>query len=286
MTAAIKFASLLLLLAIPGWVGAQTPLFESFDSYAFGDRIAASDPENWSTWNALPGTTEDAFITDTLSFSTPHSIRFFQVEGHPFTGGPTDVLLGLGNKIAGQYVLSWKMYVPTGKGAYIELLHGADVPSAAPAMVIAFPTWVDNDNIDLWAAGSKYDGHYPHDVWFTVTMGFDLDARIATLSINNTLIASWAFDTMPSGLASVNQLGAIRFLASSGSFLTLGEYYIDDISYMEGSVGIEEVKTIRITMAPNPTSGSALFSVDEPLPNALTPAPRSPRPQPLATRSR
>ena len=76
---------------------------------------------------------------------------------------------------------------------------------------------------------------------------------------------------MPSGIPAPNVLGSLRFIASSGSDFFIGEYYVDDITYTEGYVGISELHSsipAPLTVAPNPTATSALFSIDTSLQNA------------------
>ena len=114
------------------------PIFsENFDSLHTGARIAVSEPLHWRTWSGATGTNEDAPVTNTLSFSPPNSLAFLQQIGG-YQGGPEDQVLLLGYHLSGSYTLTWKMYVPTGRGAFMVLMHGEDIPSAEPAAVITF----------------------------------------------------------------------------------------------------------------------------------------------------
>lgn len=260
--------ALLPLVLMPCSLFGQVIFSENFDSLQVGDRIAASDPLHWRTWSGATGTNEDAPVTDTLAFSPPNSLAFLQTI-LTFEGGPEDQVLLLGYHLWGSYVLRWMMYVPEGKGANFELLHGEDVPSAAPAAVVSLSPLSDN-SMGCYAAGSLFMGYYPHNVWFPVSMSIDLDARTASLTVNDTLIGSWDFDTMPSGTSAPNILGALRFKGASGWDISIGQYYIDDIVFQEGTVGIHEREVTRsLAMAPNPTAGGTVLSMNVPVANAL-----------------
>ena len=263
--------ALLPLVLLPCSLYGQIIFSENFDSLQAGDRIAASDPMHWRTWSGATGTEEDAPVTDTLAYSPPNSLAFVQqVPG--YQGGPEDQVLLLGYHIWGTYALSWRMYVPTGRGAFMVLMHGEDVPSAEPAAVITF---APNSNPGLNpvycdAGGNHMSGYYyPQNTWFTVTLVVDLDARTALFRVNNNLVGSWDFDTMPNGSSAPNILGSLRLTSGSGYEGSIGQYYMDDILFQEGTVGIHEVEGARLlSMAPNPTSESTVLSMEAPVANA------------------
>ncbi|MBZ0207797.1 MAG: T9SS type A sorting domain-containing protein [Flavobacteriales bacterium] len=258
---------LLLLAFVPASLLGQVIFSENFDSLQAGDRIAASDPVHWRTVSGVAGTNEDASVTDTLSNSPNNSLEFVQMI-QDIDGGPVDEVLLLGYHVWGSYVLSWRMFVPTQRGAILMLVHGEDVASDAPAAVITFtPSTMNTVTCD--ANGATYTGNYPHNTWFTVTLGFDLDDRTASFLVNNSLVCSWNFDTMPSGLPAPNVLGSLRFKAASGWLFTLGQYYIDDILFQEGTVGIHELEAARpLAIVPNPSAGATVFSANEQLTQA------------------
>lgn len=77
--------------------------FEDFESFNVGDHIAQVNPDWWRTWGDSPGTAEDAVISDEQSLSGTKSLKFT---------GDNDNLVKLGNKIAGEYELSWNVFIP------------------------------------------------------------------------------------------------------------------------------------------------------------------------------
>jgi|GEM_PF-843814 hypothetical protein len=249
-------------------VQAQSNYSDNFDSYGTGTRMAVNVPGQWQPWSTQPGSTQDVPVTTAYSHSSPNSLAFIQaIPG--YQGGPVDAVLQLGYHTTGAFVLHFSMYVVGDLGAFLELLHG-EGPSAAPAAIIYF-TPESLGEVDCQVDGGSLTGFYPHNTWFDVVFSFDLDAQLASLSVNNHFVGSWAFATMPSGTTTPNVLGSLRFIASSGYDGFAGEYYIDDLSYTEGYVGISEKDQLKpkpLTIAPNPTAGKALLSVEQPLQNA------------------
>lgn len=264
--------ALLPLLLIPCSLFGQVIFSENFDSLQAGDRIAGSNPAHWRTWSGALGTEEDAPVTNTMAYSPPNSLAFVQQIGG-YQGGPEDQVLLLGYHLWGSYTLRWKMYVPTGRGAFMVLMHGEDIPSAEPAAVITFyPTsFPGNNPVRCNAGGTQMTSDcYPQNAWFTVTLAFDLDARTASLTVNDSTLGPWNFDTMPNGSPSQNILGSLRLTSGSGIDVGIGQYYIDDIVFQEGTVGIGELALAKpLAMVPNPTAEKTLLSVNAPFGNAV-----------------
>ncbi len=262
--------ALLPLVLLPCSLFGQVIFSENFDSLQAGDRIAGSNPAHWRTWSGAVGTGEDAPITDTMAYSPPNSLAFVQQIGG-YQGGPEDQVLLLGYHLWGSYTLRWKMYVPTGRGAFMVLMHGEDIPSAEPAAVITFyPTsYPGNNPVHCNAGGSQLTSDcYPQNAWFTVTLAFDLDARTASLTVNDSTLGPWDFDTMPNGSPSQNILGSLRLTSGSGIEGGSGQYYMDDIIFQEGTVGIGELTIASVQplqIAPNPSAGQTVLSTGTPV---------------------
>jgi hypothetical protein len=258
---------LLLFAFLPLTLAAQVTYSQDFDGFQVGDKIAAADPVHWRTWSDPPGPTEDAPVTDSVSRSGPNSLSFIQTV-YADSSAPRDVVLLLGYHLTGQYVLRWSMYIHDDGGALITLLHTEDIPSAAPAAVLAFyPSGAASQGtMDFLADNEEFPGVYPRNAWFTVTLGVDLDASEATFSIDSTLVGTWAFNTMPSGTSAPNILGAVRFEAYCGSWFCPGRYHIDDVVFQTGTVGIPELEFRRpIIIVPNPSAVATVLSLDVPV---------------------
>lgn len=264
--------SLLPLILLPCSLFGQVIFSENFDNLQAGSRIAASDSVHWRTWSGAVGTEEDAPVTDTMAYSQPNSLAFVQQIGG-YQGGPEDQVLLLGYHLWGSYTLRWKMYVPTGRGAFMVLMHGENIPSAEPAAVITFyPTsFPGNNPVHCNAGGMQMASDcYPQNTWFTVTLAFDLDDRTASLTVNDSTLGPWDFDTMPNGSPSYNILGSLRLTSGSGIDVAIGQYYIDDIVFQEGTVGIGELmRSSPLAIAPNPTVGGTVISLEAPMTNGV-----------------
>ena len=211
---------------------AQTTLYsDNFDGYTAGADVSVANPVNWSVW---PGG-GDQVISTTYAHSGANSMGCVStVVG----GGPGDLLLLLGDKTAGSHLLSWWMYIPAGKGGYFNIQHTQDVttPSFAAEVILE-----DGGVISGMANNVALAGTYPQDTWFQVNLFIDLDNVTASFLIDLTPIATWPFDTETDGAAGPNQLGAIDFYSYGGGAPTIGEYYVDDVSYLHiSTIGIGE----------------------------------------------
>ncbi|MBK7298425.1 MAG: T9SS type A sorting domain-containing protein [Flavobacteriales bacterium] len=208
---------------------AQTVIYsDDFESYAAGDMVAATNPTNWAIWAGGA----DQVISTAFANSGTNSIACIATAA---AGGPGDLLLRLGDKTTGSYALPWNMYVPTGKGGYFNIQH-IEIPAAGSfaAEVIL----QDGGAISGMAAGDSITGTYPQDAWFSVAMAFDLTAMTAVIMVDGNMVSSFAFNTLTDGAAGPNQLGSIDFFSYGGGTPTVGEFYVDDVVYVDMSTDI------------------------------------------------
>ncbi|MFH1296970.1 MAG: T9SS type A sorting domain-containing protein [Bacteroidota bacterium] len=219
----------LLLLAIFIGFGsyAQTVLFEDdMESYDVGDYLAVENPEWYETWSNNPGSGEDAKVVDDFASSPSKSALVDE------TGGATDLLLLLGNKTAGQYEVTWWMYIETNYAGYYNIQH-FESPGIEWAMECYFNT---DGTIDLWVGGSTINGTYSKNTWFEVKHEIDIDADIIKLYIDGTLFYEWPFSYLSNGTAGTNQLGGIDFYAGAAG-ADNPKYYFDDVYYAQTGGG-------------------------------------------------
>ncbi|MBZ0205915.1 MAG: T9SS type A sorting domain-containing protein [Flavobacteriales bacterium] len=227
-----------------GLVSAQTVLVnEDFDSYAAGDLVAQTIGLPWSTWSVAPGGTEDTPISNEQASSGTQSMKVTGVAA----GGPTDLVLRLGNRSTGSYILSWNMYVPSGNGGYFNIQRN-EVPGAGSFMLEV--TFKVDGTIEYMNNTVASAGSYPHDTWFSVAMAFDLGTSVAALSIDGTAQYSWQTNT-----PGPNQIGGIDFFAYAGGTPNVPLYYVDDVLFIDlGTVGIEENAPAEVAVYPNPAT--------------------------------
>lgn len=227
---------LLLCLTLFLWAGtgiSQTVLYEdNLDSYANNSFLAVVNPDWWTTWSNQPGGGEDIQIKTTFASSSPNSGSVDK------TGGQTDAILKLGNKVSGKYELTWKMYVETGKCGYYNIQH-----MQSPGIEWAFEIYFRTDGaIELLEGGNTVMGNYNKDTWFEVKHEIDLDGDEIKLYIGGNLLHTWPFSHQASTTTGTKQLGGVDFFAGekSGTGEVAG-YFIDDVYFAETASGNDPV---------------------------------------------
>jgi len=182
--------------------------------------------------------------------------------------GSTDALLSLGNKVIGQWGLSFWMYIPSGKEAYLNL-QGV-VPISAGEWVVGnvfFNQDGANPGVGIIddAVGAPVNFNFPHDQWFRIVMNWNIASGIS--------LATWQFnvngvDAIPFGTPYTNasgtpptSLGGIDFF----SFSANTQYWLDTFNYennfISTTLGINDEEITSFTMYPNPTKDSWNVSV-------------------------
>ena len=187
-------------------------IFDNFDDYAVGS-TTGTNASHWTTWSGTVGGTEDGVVIDDQAFSEPNSMLIAQ-------GEIQDVLLLLGNKSSGRYLLRWMCYVQGGASAYyniqesenpgvawnLDVFFGADAqgnPSTGGTGVIS-------------QTGTTFT--YPEDTWFMVSHDIDLDNNELKLYIDGQMVEQMPYN---------GNLGAVDFFSINQQNL----YYIDDVLF-------------------------------------------------------
>lgn len=195
----------------PNWIQ------DDFESYTLGG-ISAQSPD-WTTWTPdSPG--EDSNVSDAFASSGVQALEISATD-------PDDMLLRLGDRTAGNFILKWKMYVPTGNGAYYNIQKEQDNPGGEFGAEIVFNT----DGTGAYnVGGTALPFSYPHDTWFEVYQSIDIDNDAVTVWVNGETAATHPLSYQAGGTTGTQQLGAIDFFGLS-SVNTL--YYIDDVLFKE-----------------------------------------------------
>lgn len=234
--------------------GQQVLISQDFEAFDPGDLLAQTAGLPWTTWSNAPGGTEDTPLSNALAYGGVMSASFASTAAN---GGPTDVILQLGDRTTGSYLLGWWMRIPAGKGGYFNLQKSI-TPGQSWALDVTFRA---SGAIELSTnAQAGTTTTYPSDEWFLLGMAIDLNSTTGVLTLNGNVVATWVTTTASgSGGAGLNQIGAVNFFSYSGGDQT--EFYIDDVSFVDVSgVGVPEVGEIEVTAFPNPTAGA--FVVD------------------------
>ncbi len=253
----MKKRLLLPLVLVPLAINAQTTLLEeSFDSYTEGSGMQANDPDNWAIW--APG--DDQVVSTAQALSGTNSMACISTSAAD--GGPGDLLLLLGDQTAGVYNLGWSMLIPVDKGGYFNIQHSEDVTTPVFALEVLFA----GGTVTATADNNEATGTYVPGEWMEILINVDLDNAGAVLFVNNEAVTTWPFDTQTDGTAADSQLGAIDFY-SYGDGTTIGEYYIDDVSYVQtsGGIGMPENRNAAVRVFPNPTQDRVFVALAQPL---------------------
>lgn len=229
-----------------GFVKSQTVLYQdNLDSYTLNSFMGVNNATWWTTWSGLPGSDEDMQITNVQSHTTTMSGVIDEVSA------ASDCVLKLGDKTSGIYELKWYMYVPTGKCGYYNIQH-----YESPGVEWAVEVYLRTDgSIELLEGGVTLTGTYPKDTWFEVRHLINIGTDNIDCYINGTLIGTWPFSNEAGATGGTNQLGGVDFFA--GALSGSGElpvYYVDDVSFIQDPVGINEFKKDGFVIYPNPTT--------------------------------
>lgn len=210
-------------------LSAQVLYSENFDSYTNNAKVVQTLGSTWwATWSNMPGSTEDAAFSNLQSFSTPLSVLIT---------GSHDIVFKTGGKTTGRYKLSWKMFVPTGRIGYFNLLQSF----AGNNSIWGFQAYIYNDSIFVDAGGAAVARtQFARGVWHDIIMIVDLDDDYATFLLNGQEIVSYKWSIGAFGNNNLVKLDGINFYAWDGSSpptpITGGTtkgYYVDNLLYEE-----------------------------------------------------
>ncbi|MFZ1694098.1 MAG: T9SS type A sorting domain-containing protein [Flavobacteriales bacterium] len=245
------FSALLLAATVSGQ---QILISEDFEAFDPGDPLAQTAGLPWNTWSNAPGGTEDTPCTNAQAHGGNMSASFTSTSAN---GGPTDIMLQLGNRTSGQYLLGWWMYIPAGKGGYYNIQKSITAGQAWSIDVIFRSSGAIELSPNAIAGATTT---YPQGEWFLVGMSIDLNSSAGVVTINGNVVANWITTTaVGAGGVGLNQIGGVNFFAYSGG--DQSEYYIDDVSFIDiTGVGVPEMSAIDASTFPNPTEGA--FVVD------------------------
>ncbi len=222
---------------------AQTILFtDSFDTYTSGTFIAQQGLP-WTTWSNLPGSAEDANVSNLLSHSPSNSVLI--------DNSSDDIILRLGNKTSGKFNVSFYYYIPLGFGGYYNLQH-FEAPGNQWVNEVYFG---NNGQGNIQANGVTTNFTHPNDAWFLIENHVDIDNDTAALFINGVHIVTWPFATIPAGGVGAAQLGGVDFYGGAIAGQT-PKYYFDDVTYTELATPLNP-PTVNVSVADIYTTGAA-----------------------------
>jgi hypothetical protein len=187
---------------------------ENFDALTAGGQVACQDPTNWTTWSNLPcDATEDAYVSNTYSYSSPNSAVIVQ---------NNDLVHVIDNYTSGKYQISFYNYIPSGKTGYFNTLALFSGSSSQWGLEVYF---------NAGGAGSINAGGtgtatftYTFDAWEENIVVVDLDNDYAEYWYGGNMIYSWQWTLGASGTPIPDQLGGNDFFGAAAT----DEMYFDD----------------------------------------------------------
>lgn len=203
---------------------------DDMESYDVGTYLAESDQTGfWTTWSNLPGSSEDGLITDVESSSPTKSC---------ISEGSTDLILKLGDKTSGTYMVNVEYYIPANFGGYINLQH-FEAPGIEWAVEVYFGAAGGNENGYMYAGDpDPIPFTFPHDAWFGIEFEIELDADLASCTIDDVLVAEWQFSLQAQGDPGTLQLGGVDIFAGAPTGET-PKFYFDNVEYIVIDHGIQ-----------------------------------------------
>jgi hypothetical protein len=228
---------------------AQTVLIdESFDLYTDGAWVAQTVGLPWSTWNNQAGGIHDTQLSSEQANTGTLSMK---LQASAVAGGPSDIMLRLGNRNTGVYGVSWNMYIPAGFGGYFNVQHFEVIGAGSWGFDATFRV---NGAIEFSDNAAPTAMQFPHDQWFQVQLVYDLNSMVGTMWVQGVEVTTWSTLVNATNGTGINQLGGINFYAYGGG-TDLGKYYVDDVLFVQNfSVGMNEVSDRLPMVYPNPAT--------------------------------
>ncbi|MBN2172894.1 MAG: PKD domain-containing protein [Bacteroidales bacterium] len=195
------------------------PYVDGFESFSSGQYLAVASPY-WTTWTNTPGSSEDNVIITNPTHTGTKAVK---------VDGVTDLVLPLGDKTSGKYLVSFYIYVPSGYYAYYNLLQLFNSTSSEWGMEVFFST--GGSGYGNAGGSNSFTFSYSYNTWIPIENIIDLDNDLAQIWINGIMVRQFQWSIGALGDGSLKQLGGLDMYAWNASGTPL--YYFDDLSYFE-----------------------------------------------------
>jgi len=210
------------------------PFFDDMESYTTGDPIF-TDPDgsgangHWTDWGCGGGPGCAIMSTEAEAYD---GVKSGLVPGD----ATTDAVLNLGNKIFGEWALSFWMLVPDDKEGYFNLQGTVPVVGEWTVGNIFFNQGLLTPGIGLIddAHDGAHNFDYPQGEWFLIEMNFDISLGIGAATwefiVAGNVVLPVGSPYQNSGGVTATSLGGIDFYSISENHLA----YYDALTYSEG----------------------------------------------------
>ncbi len=232
-------------------VSEEIIFFDDFESYNVDEQLVCQNPEDWTTWNNLPCTYQDPYITDSIVWNEIKSIVIVD---------SNDLVKPIDNYTDGRYRISFKMHVPEGYCGYFNTLQIFDGINSNEGMQVLFV----EGNAHITCPTATFF-NYTQYSWFENKIIVDLDNDHAKYFYNNQLIEEWQWSHGGS-FSGVNQLGGNEFYPWNNFSQGIAKFYIDDYK-IEQLEPVELLPPLNLNLQ---TSGSNIvLTLGQPIPGIL-----------------
>jgi type IX secretion system substrate protein/PA domain-containing protein len=181
--------------------------------------LVSAQAAHWTPWGLTPGAGDDAIVSDAQAASGTQSLLVSEANGD-------DMLLLLGDQTSGNYLLTWKMYIPTGATGYFNTQKIEGSPGTEFGMQVEF--FADGTSTLDAGAADVVTVNWTADTWMNISLNVDLDNDWIVYSIDGVEVYSWPASWGTFVETGMLQLGAINFFGNTGT-----EQYIDDVLFKE-----------------------------------------------------
>ena len=177
-------------------------LTQNFDGFTSGLKFteAFNDKTIWTTWDNNPGGTKDAVLSDRYAVSAPNSLVL---------SGKQDIVMLLGGRVSGRYVVEFDVFVHYDGNGYFNLLNEFAGNNSSTSFEVYF-SWNGKGIVNERETEGIATFDYTPNKWFHVSTVIDLDDDFMTLYIDDKKVISrkWSSGSDNTG---IRKLDAVNF---------------------------------------------------------------------------
>lgn len=202
-----------------------TEICENFESFSLNGIDGQS-----LCWNTASGTAnpvEDGVVSDDIAASGDQSLL---IDATGQSGSYKDLVIDLGDRTTGKYILKFKSNIAFEKDAYLRVFHTYE--PGDPNNEVAFDIQMEYSQIGGFAklyAGNTFPAStrtfaYFTALWSDFIFTIDLDNDQISMVYQGSPIHTWAFSNTRNGTGGLKQLAALNFYSPNDKT----KIYIDD----------------------------------------------------------
>ena len=195
-------------------------LTQNFDGFTSGLKFteAFNDKTIWTTWDNNPGGTKDAVLSDRYAVSAPNSLVL---------SGQQDIVMLLGGRVSGRYVVEFDLFVHDYGNGYFNLLNEFAGNNSSTSFEVYF-NWDGKGIVNEGKTEGIATFFYTRNKWFHVSTIIDLDDDFMTLYVDDEKVISrkWSSGSDNTG---IRKLDAANFWTNSNE--NSPGMYIDNVVF-------------------------------------------------------